>query len=303
MTRERGVIKRHLACTLREQLAPLWLDGAGMWLGMGGRTSGLDFGIFGPSKPPMELSSHMARSSLQPPSPPLPPWPPPPTPPLPPTPPRTPPSSTLPTSTARPTLFTFGAAPPLGAVPFTFSMPAAPAPQPPSPVAPASLPPTPEPPLLTPPSHMSKRAEREVLTGDGSRHRCRSLDQSLGRRLFDDEASGPDLEGAPGDLTRLIEKRVVDGGRSQWVFCDAEQVEDEASVGGAGQACGARLREPTARLHTTRAERRGRVLLVHALRAASQPPRIPGRVPPVPFAFPLVRACAARAAPGGLATL
>ena len=46
------------------------------------------------------------------------------------------------------------------------------------------------------------------------------------------------------DSSSLIEKRFVDGGRSQWTFLKAEGIEDQVSDNVAGQAYHARLREP-----------------------------------------------------------
>ena len=200
-----------------------------------------------------------------------------------------------------PTSFIFPAASPT---------PIAPSPLSPSPVIPGRPKPSSpahEPPLLTPPSHLPKRAECEVLTGEGSRLRNRSLDQSLGRRLFD-ETGSPEQQLQPKDTPtgsfELVEKRFMDSGRSQWVFLNTEETENEGGDRVAGKACHARVREPRVRIHTTRAERRWHTLLARALSAASQPPLTPGHAPPpVPFAFPLVHACAARAAPGGMATL
>jgi hypothetical protein len=74
-------------------------------------------------------------------------------------------------------------------------------------------------PKLTPPSHLPERA-CEVLTGDGLRQRRRSLDLSFGRRLFGDETNSMSSkeEYSVSDGSSLIEKRFVDGGRSQWTF-------------------------------------------------------------------------------------
>jgi hypothetical protein len=84
------------------------------------------------------------------------------------------------------------------------------------------------------------------------------------------------------DSSSLIEKRFVDGGRSQWTFLKAEGIEDQVSDNVAGQAYHARLRQPRIRLHITRAERMWHTLLVRALRAASQQQLMvtPCRVPP-----------------------
>ena len=164
--------------------------------------------------------------------------------------------------------------------------PIAPSPLSPSPVIPGRPKPSSpahEPPLLTPPSHLSKRAECEVLTGEGSRLRNRSLDQSLGRRLFD-ETGSPEQQLQPKDTPtgsfELVEKRFMDSGRSQWVFLNAEETEDEGGNRVAGKACHARVRKPRVRMHTTRAERRWHTLLARALSAASQPPLTPGHAPP-----------------------
>ena len=175
-----------------------------------------------------------------------------------------------------------------------------------SPMPLASSPPASKSPKQTPPSHLPERA-CGVLTGDGSRQRRRSLDQSFGRRLFGDETNSvsPKEEYSVSDCSNLIEKRFVqDGGRSQWTFLEAEGVDDQVSDNVAGQAYHPRLREPRIRLHITRAERMWHTLFVRALRAASQQQLMvtPCRVLPAPFAFPLVRACAARAAPGGMET-
>ena len=161
-------------------------------------------------------------------------------------------------------------------------------------------------PPSTPPPQTLKVAECEALTGNSTRQRL-SPDPSLERRLFH-ESSLMQLQwhrDPPADSIGLLERRFTDGGRSQWVFLDGK-TEDEGldDVVSQEYCASPSVGEPRVRVHATRAERRWRTLLVCALHAASLPSPAPCHAyPSVPFAFrALVRACAARAAPGGLAT-